>query len=58
MAFDSVSDSKTKHLIVHDILGYVYFFGINQVHHPNRLAIDNLFYLLSTQMNLKQGFPA
>jgi hypothetical protein len=40
MAFDSLTDTKTKYLIVHDALGNVYFFGINQVWSRKRNASD------------------
>jgi hypothetical protein len=40
MAYDSITDSKNKYLIVHDCLGYVYFFAINQVWSRKRYASD------------------
>lgn len=47
MAYDSITDSKVKYLIVHDVLGYVYFFGINQVNKKKRscLSFKPLIYI-------------
>lgn len=33
MAFDTVTHSKKKNLIVHDAIGYVYLLSLNQVSH-------------------------
>ena len=40
MAFDSITDTKNKYLIVHDNLGSIYFYGINQVWSRKRYASD------------------
>ncbi|CAF0755833.1 unnamed protein product [Brachionus calyciflorus] len=40
MAFDNITDPKSKVLIVHDALGYVHFFTISQVYSRRRYASD------------------
>ena len=47
MAFDTVTHSKKRNLIVHDAIGYVYLLGLNQVgtsfNHKNFNHIGKLF---------------
>ncbi len=37
MAYDSLIEGRPKHLIVHDAIGYLYFFSINQVNSVHKI---------------------